>query len=155
MLLSALSLCEKVWHLIIPLLLLKVFISILNWLGEWLNSVLCHFQQYFSHTTATAHIIHIDLSLVSPVLGYSSEVSCPRTYLNRKNSEDPVWLKTGGGPGHKSWILPPSHVGPPILNKFCSITRKPKQQLQLTIIVFLTLSCPLFVLLKREPKQQL
>ena len=26
-----------------------------------LNGVLCHFQQYFSHITATAHIIHVFL----------------------------------------------------------------------------------------------
>ena len=31
-------------------------------------------------------------SRVSPVLGWGSEVSCPRT-LPRKNSEDPVWLE--------------------------------------------------------------
>ena len=32
------------------------------------------------------------LSWVSPVLGWGSEVSCPRT-LPRKNPEDPVWLE--------------------------------------------------------------
>ena len=26
---------------------------------DWLNGVLRHFQQYFSHITATAHIIHV------------------------------------------------------------------------------------------------
>ena len=31
----------------------------LYWLIDWLNGVLCPFQQYFSHVTATAHIIHV------------------------------------------------------------------------------------------------
>ena len=26
---------------------------------DWLNDVLCHFQQYFSHITVTAHIVHV------------------------------------------------------------------------------------------------
>ena len=54
---------------------------------EWLNGVLRRFQQYFSHITATAHIIHAFVGFTSTRLG--SEVSCPRT-LPRKNPEDPV-----------------------------------------------------------------
>ena len=56
----------------------------------WLNSKLRSFQKCFSYITATVHIIHV--FWVSPVLGWGSEVSCPRT-LPRKNPEDPVWLK--------------------------------------------------------------
>ena len=40
------------------------------------NDVLPNFQQYFSHITATAHIIH--LSWISPVLGWG-----PNKYLAR------------------------------------------------------------------------
>ena len=29
------------------------------WLVGWLNGVLRHFQQYFSHIMATVHIIHV------------------------------------------------------------------------------------------------
>ena len=43
---------------------------------DGLNGVL--HEQCFSHITATAHIIPC-LSWVSPVLGWDSEVSCPRT----------------------------------------------------------------------------
>ena len=57
---------------------------------DWLNGVLRRFQQYFSHITATAHIIHAFLGFTST--RQDSEVSCPRT-LPRKNPEDPVWLK--------------------------------------------------------------
>ena len=56
-----------------------------------LNGVLRRFQQYFSHITVTAHIIHLSfLGFTSTRLG--SEVSCPRT-LPRKNPEDPVRLE--------------------------------------------------------------
>ena len=41
-------------------------------------------EQYFSHITATAHIIHAFLGFTSSRLG--SEVSCPRT-LPRKNPD--------------------------------------------------------------------
>ena len=57
---------------------------------DWLNGVLRCFQQYFSHITATAHIIHVFLGFTSARLG--SEVSCPRT-LPRKNPEDLVQLE--------------------------------------------------------------
>ena len=57
---------------------------------DWLNGVLRRFQQYFSHITATAHIIHAFLGLTSTRLG--SEVSCPST-LPRKDPEDPVRLE--------------------------------------------------------------
>ena len=30
-----------------------------NLVNDWLNGVLRHFQQYFSHIMATAHIIHV------------------------------------------------------------------------------------------------
>ena len=33
--------------------------GIVEKLVEWLNGVLRRFQQYFSHITATAHIIHV------------------------------------------------------------------------------------------------
>ena len=56
----------------------------------WLNGVLRRFNQYFSHITATAHIIHAFLGFTGTRLG--SEVSCPRT-LPRKNPEDPVRLE--------------------------------------------------------------
>ena len=55
-----------------------------------LNGVLHRFYQYFSHITATIHIIHAFLGFTSTKLG--SEVSCPRT-LTRKNPEDPVRLE--------------------------------------------------------------
>ena len=35
------------------------------WLIDWLNGVLRHFKQYFSHITATANIIHAFLGLTS------------------------------------------------------------------------------------------
>ena len=44
---------------------------------DGLNGVLRHFLQYFSHITATAHVIHAFLGFTSTMLG--SEVSCPRT----------------------------------------------------------------------------
>ena len=59
-----------------------------QWLNDWLNGVLRRF--YFSHITATAHIIHAFLGFTSTGLG--SEVSCPRT-LPWKNPEDLVWLE--------------------------------------------------------------
>ena len=49
------------------------------------------FQQYISHITATAYIIHVFL-WVSRVLGRGSELSCPRT-LPQQNPEDPVKLE--------------------------------------------------------------
>ena len=33
------------------------------------------------------------MAILSPELGWGSEVSCPRTLPQKKNSEDPVWLK--------------------------------------------------------------
>ena len=61
-----------------------------QFLIDWLNGVLHRFKQYFSHITATAHIIHAFLGFSSTRLG--SEVSCPRT-LPRKNPEDLVRLE--------------------------------------------------------------
>ena len=55
-----------------------------------LNGVLRRFQHYFSHITATAHIINVFLGFTSTRLG--TEVSCPRT-LPLKNPEDPVRLE--------------------------------------------------------------
>ena len=55
-----------------------------------LNGVLRRFLQYFSHITATAHIVHAFQGFTSTRLG--SEVSCPRT-LPRKNPEDLVRLE--------------------------------------------------------------
>ena len=55
---------------------------------DWLNGVLRHFKQYFSHFTATAHIIHASLGFTSTRLG--SEVSCPRTLPRKKPRESSV-----------------------------------------------------------------
>ena len=54
-------------------------------------------------------------SWVSPVLGWGSEVSCPRT-LPRKNQR----IQCGSNPGHvdyQSNTLPMSHTGPPLWEK--------------------------------------
>ena len=55
-----------------------------------LNGVLHPFQQYFSHHGDSSH--NSCLSWVSPVLGWGSGVSYPKT-LQRKNPEDPVGLE--------------------------------------------------------------
>ena len=75
---------------------------------DWLNGALRRFYQYFSHITATAHIIHAFLGFTSTRLG--SEVSCPRT-LPRKNQR----IQCGSNPGpldYESNTLPLSHMGP-------------------------------------------
>ena len=54
----------------------------------WLNGILRRFQQ--SYHGDSSH--YSCLSWVSPVLGWGSEVSCPRT-LPRKNPEDLVRLE--------------------------------------------------------------
>ena len=46
------------------------------------------FQQYFSYISSH----YTCLTWVSPVLGWDSKVSCPRTFP-RKNPEDPVRLE--------------------------------------------------------------
>ena len=48
--------------------------------------------------------------LVSPVLGWYSELSCPRT-IPRKNPEDPVWLEPRTL-DYESNTLPLSHARP-------------------------------------------
>ena len=45
---------------------------------------LCQFQQYFSHSMATANIVHI--FPVPPVQCWDSEVSCPRTLQQQTQS---------------------------------------------------------------------
>ena len=62
-------------------------------------AVLTVFQSYHGDSSH-----YSCLSWVSSVLGWGSEVSCPRT-LARKNPEDPV--------GYESNTLPLSHAGPP------------------------------------------
>ena len=79
---------------------------------DWLNSVLRRFQQYFSHITATAHIIHV-FNWVSPVLGWGSEVSYQRT-LPHKNPKDPVQFEPRTL-DYEPNTLPLSQVGPPYL----------------------------------------
>ena len=58
---------------------------------DWLNGVLRRFKQYFSRITATG-LCNLGLSWISPVLGWGSDVSYPRT-LPWKNPEDPVRLE--------------------------------------------------------------
>ena len=72
------------------IIIMMVAVIVVMMVVEGMNGVLRHFQQYFSHITATVHIIHALLGLTSTRLG--SEVSCPKT-LPRKNPEDPVWLE--------------------------------------------------------------
>ena len=69
---------------------IQLFWSYWGLMPHSLNGVLHRFYQYFSHITATIHIIHAFLGFTSTKLG--SEVSCPRT-LTRKNPEDPVRLE--------------------------------------------------------------
>ena len=58
---------------------------------DWLNGVLCPFQQYFNYING--HSSHYScLSWVSPVLGQGSLVSCPRT-LPQKSQKDPVQVE--------------------------------------------------------------
>ena len=57
---------------------------------DWLNGVLCRFQQYFCHITTQPTLFMSFLGYTSPRLG--SEVSCPMT-LHKKNPEDPVRLE--------------------------------------------------------------
>ena len=57
----------------------------MNWLIDWFNGVLRRFQQYFSHITATAHII-------SPVLGWALKCFA-QGHTREKNPEDPVRLE--------------------------------------------------------------
>ena len=75
---------------------------------DWLNGVLSCFQQYFSHITATARIIHVSLSWVSPVLAWGSKVSCPRT-LPRKQRIQYVFKPRALD--HESNSLPLSKAG--------------------------------------------
>ena len=81
-----------------------MFIRVLRLIG-----VLHLFQQYFSHITATAHIIHV-FSWDSPVLGWSSEVSCPKT-LPRK-AQRIQWVSNPGSLHYKSNTLPLIHAEP-------------------------------------------
>ena len=74
-----------------------------------MNGVLRRFQQYFSHITATAHIIHVFLGFTSTRLG--SEVSCPRTLPRKKTQR----IQCGSNPGpldYESNTLPLGHAGP-------------------------------------------
>ena len=68
------------------IIIMMVAVIVVMMVVEGMNGVL----QYFSHITATVHIIHALLGFTSTRLG--SEVSCPKT-LPRKNPEDPVWLE--------------------------------------------------------------
>ena len=69
--------------------------------------ILGHFQHYFSHITATAHIC---ISWDSPVLGQGSEVSCLRTLPCETRI---IQCRLNTKPrGYKSYTLPLSHVGP-------------------------------------------
>ena len=62
-----------------------------DWLIDWMVFTLLStiFQSYHSNSSH-----YSCLSWVSTVLGYGSEVSCPRTLL-WKNPEDLVWLESG------------------------------------------------------------
>ena len=68
---------------------LKYYSAVDRLLLDWLNGVLPHFQQYFSHITASAHIIHDFLHQY-----YAGALKClAQGYAQEKNSVNPLRLE--------------------------------------------------------------
>ena len=77
-------------------------------MNGWLNGVLRRFHYYLRYITATAHIIHTFLG--SPVLGFGSEVSCPRKFSRKTHR---IQCCSNPGPlDYESNTLPLLHAGP-------------------------------------------
>ena len=80
--------------------------------GSWLNGVLRRFQQYFSHITATVHIIHVfpGFSSTGTRLGLLSVL--PKDPPMKKTQR--IQCRSNPGPlDNESNTLPLSHAGPP------------------------------------------
>ena len=94
----------------------KFVMAILHWIKWCFTPLLTLFQSYHGDSSH-----YSSLSWVSPVLGWGSEVSCPRT-LPRKTQ----MIRCGSNPGpvdYESNTLPLSHAGPLcyIGNKACFV----------------------------------
>ena len=81
-----------------------------------LIALLRRFQQCFNHITGTAHIIHAFLAWVSSVLGWGSELSCPRTFptttKTKQKKKKKQWDSNLGVLDYESSTLRLSHTGP-------------------------------------------
>ena len=84
---------------------LKYHSAVGRLLLDWLNGVLPHFQQYFNHITATAHIIHDFLHQY-----YAGALKClAQGYSHEKTQR----IHCGSNPGpldYESNILPLSYI---------------------------------------------
>ena len=93
---------------------------------DWLNSVLHHFQQYFSHITVTAHIIH-----VYTVAQTHDPWIMSQTLYHWANKESKKWLErkfvSTGYRTHMHWYVHhwdsywDSHMGTKLEGTWCLI----------------------------------
>ena len=77
--------------------------------SDWLNGVLCRFQQYFNHITATAHTIDVFPAFQQYWAG------AQKCLAQGHSHEKTQRIQCSSNPGHldyKSYTLPLSHVGP-------------------------------------------